>query len=93
MTPEAKSTGDSPTWDDVRDEASALTREVIQQSLVWSRRAFKVASSAALATAKAMEEVSERSGADLKGVSERTAEAFRDVTQRTAKTVKKVIQR
>ena len=32
----------TPSWDDVRNEASALTREMMHESLKWSRRALQL---------------------------------------------------
>ncbi len=32
-----------PSWDEVREEASALTREVVHDSLKWSRKALHLA--------------------------------------------------
>jgi hypothetical protein len=60
-----------PTWDDIREEASQLTREMLQQSIVWSHRAFTLASHMAEMTAKATEETVQKAGETLDKVRRR----------------------
>lgn len=60
MTATGDTEDPSPSWDDVRDEASALTREVAHQSLQWTRRAFRLAGSMADVAFAASKKAAER---------------------------------
>ncbi len=68
MTPKSATPEDSdvpPSWDDIREEASALTREVAEQGLIWTRRAFKLASRAAWSAAQRAEKAKKRASSTM----------------------------
>jgi predicted translin family RNA/ssDNA-binding protein len=71
MSPQNRAKDVAPTWEDVRDEAGQLTREVMHQSLVWTRRAFNLATNLAEMTAKAAEEATEKAEETFKKVRNR----------------------
>jgi predicted translin family RNA/ssDNA-binding protein len=71
MSPASPKKSTEPTWDDVREEASALTREVMHQSIIWTHRAFTMATHMAEMTAKATEEAVGKAGETLDKVRRR----------------------
>jgi uncharacterized protein (DUF608 family) len=71
MPTASRTKSDPPSWDDVREEASALTREMMQQSIIWTHRAFNLATHMIEMTAKASEEAVQKAGDTLDKVRRR----------------------